>query len=142
MNEPQLFKIAVSAFVIKDDKLLVLKRGEDETFLPGVWEVPGGGVDQGETIEGGLIREAKEEAGITISVGRLFGYFEYEDGFGQKTLNLNFLCRMDPPSQAVDVSSGEMVEARWTNLEEGDEFPFTSTTMQDACKQALSLSTL
>lgn len=66
MSNLQLFKIAVSAFIVKDHRLLILKRADDEAFLPGVWEVPGGGVDEGETIQEGVIRETMEEAGLSV----------------------------------------------------------------------------
>ena len=139
MSSPQLFKVAVSAFVVDSEKVLLLKRRDDELFLPGKWEVPGGGVDEGETIEQGLVREAMEEAGIEIKIGSCFGYFEYVDGFGQKTVNLNFLCLLKDDTQMVDTSSGEMDGARWVPSDELDTVPLTSLEMMNACKQALEL---
>ncbi len=141
MPDLQVFKIAVSAFIVKENSILILKRRDDETFLPGVWEVPGGGIDQGETIEQGVIRETQEEAGIAATVGPLFGYFEYVDGYGQKTVNLNFLCSMKNAQQQVDVSSGEMAGFNWITLEEFKTISFTSSIMELACKQALELVT-
>ncbi len=139
MFDLQAFKIAVSAFMVKDGKVLILKRGDDdEAFLPGTWEVPGGGIDQGETIEQGVIRETREEAGIDVTVGRLFGYFEYVDGHGQKTVNLNFLCNAKNDQAEVDTSSGEMVGSRWIGLEEFKTVKFTSSVMEDTCRQALN----
>jgi 8-oxo-dGTP pyrophosphatase MutT (NUDIX family) len=70
MAKLQLFKIAVSAFIVKNNKLLILKRADDEAFLPGTWEVPGGGIDEGESIEEGVMRETMEEAGIHVNPKR------------------------------------------------------------------------
>jgi mutator protein MutT len=137
MNNLQLFKIAVSAFIVRNDRLLILKRAEDETFLPGVWEVPGGGIDEGESIEEGVVRETIEEASIHVTPQRLFGFFEYTDGYNQKTLNLNFICKMDDASEEVDTSSGEMERAAWVTLAELKDFPFTSSVMRKACEDAL-----
>lgn len=140
MSKLQLFKVAVSAFIVKDGKLLILKRRDDEEFLPGVWEVPGGGVDEGETVPDAVIRETKEEAGIDIMVKQLFSYFEYLDGFGQKTVNLNFMGVMNNPSQKPDVSLGEMEKFAWVGLDELKDYKLTSDTMLEACKEALKLN--
>jgi len=75
MSAPQLFKLAVSAFIVQNGKILILKRRDDEAFLPGTWEVPGGGVDENETVEQAVIRETKEEAGMDIIPQKLFGLF-------------------------------------------------------------------
>lgn len=137
MSKLQLFKVAVSAFIVKDGKILILKRRDDEEFLPGTWEVPGGGVDEGEAVPDAVIRETKEEAGIDIEVKQLFSYFEYIDGFGQKTVNLNFMGAMNNPSQEPNVSLGEMEKFAWVGLEELKDYKLTSDTMLEACKEAL-----
>lgn len=144
MSQPspnqKLFKIAVSAFIIKDEKLLILKRGDEESFLPSTWEVPGGGVEAAETIEAAIIRETKEEAGLSIVPKTLFSYFEYLDGEGQKTVNLNFLCHLTDRSQEVDVTGGEMQEARWISLSELNTIPFTSFDMAATCQKSLGIA--
>lgn len=139
MPNTQMFKIAVSAFIVNQDKILLLKRSDDESFLPGKWEVPGGGIDVGESIEQGVMREVKEEAGIDVTVKDLFGYFEFVDGKGVQTVNLNFLCTMDAKHGDVDVALGEMQEARWVELEDFDDVDFTSHNMVDACRRALEI---
>ncbi|MDF1497293.1 MAG: NUDIX hydrolase [Patescibacteria group bacterium] len=139
MPEIQMFKIAVSAFVVNQNKILLLKRSNNESFLPGKWEVPGGGVDVGESLEQGVMREVKEEAGIEVIIKDLFGYFEFVDGKGRHTVNLNFLCTVDAEHGDVDVALGEMQEARWVELEDFDDVDFTSRNMSDACKRALEI---
>lgn len=141
MSNLQGFKIAVSAFIVRNDRLLILKRADDETFLPGVWEVPGGGIDEGESIEEGVIRETLEEAGIHVTPQKLFGFFEYVDGYNQKTVNLNFICEMNNDSEDTDTSSGEMERAAWVTLAELNEYQFTSPIMRKACEDALGQQT-
>jgi 8-oxo-dGTP diphosphatase len=142
MSDIQLFKIAVSAFIVKQNKLLVLKRSDDDNFLPGKWEVLGGGLGIGESISQGVMREVMEEAGVKVTVGDIFGYFEFKDGKGRPTVNLNFLCTLDSVSDEVNVIKGEMQEARWLRLEDFEDVEFTSETMKNAGKKALGLSML
>jgi len=45
----------------------MVKRGERQSFMPGVWVFPGGAVDSGESPEACAIRELAEEAGIELA---------------------------------------------------------------------------
>ncbi len=58
------FRPAVSAVVIKDNKILLSKQW-------GKYDLPGGGVDVGEKLEDALKREVYEETGIKIKIKRL-----------------------------------------------------------------------
>lgn len=62
---------AVKAFIVKDDKILIIKRSMNDNFLPGIWELPGGRIKSNERIIFGLKREVREEVGIEIEVKEL-----------------------------------------------------------------------
>ena len=55
-------------------KVLLTKRADN-----GLWCLPGGGVDPGESVEETVIREAWEETGLTIRVLRLIGVYSDPD---------------------------------------------------------------
>lgn len=61
-----LFLTAVHAFFVKDDKVLLLERA-NTGYRDGFFSVPAGHVDGGETMWSAMIREAKEEVGITLT---------------------------------------------------------------------------
>jgi 8-oxo-dGTP diphosphatase len=65
--------VAPSVFVVarRDDGRLLLVRRLDS----GVWELPGGQVDVGETASGTAVRETAEEAGVDVVVTGLAGLF-------------------------------------------------------------------
>tara|TARA_A100001515_G_scaffold115902_1_gene97586 strand:+ start:1005 stop:1409 length:405 start_codon:yes stop_codon:yes gene_type:complete len=54
------------AVVIKEDGALLLLRSAGEKF-PNKWDLPGGHIHIGENPKDGLIREVKEETGVTLS---------------------------------------------------------------------------
>lgn len=61
--------LGVGALIFDEQgKLLLTKRGPKAKNEVGKWEIPGGGVEFGETVEEAVVREIKEELAITISV--------------------------------------------------------------------------
>jgi 8-oxo-dGTP diphosphatase len=50
---------------------VLLARGSDTSEFPGVWSLPGGGVEQGEHPDDTVVREFAEETGFTVRVGGL-----------------------------------------------------------------------
>jgi 8-oxo-dGTP diphosphatase len=57
--------VAAAALIDVDGRVLVAQRPEGKT-MAGLWEFPGGKVDDGETPEAALVRELGEELGITV----------------------------------------------------------------------------
>ncbi len=66
MNGKTIVLVAACALVDPDGRVLIAKRPEGKS-MAGLWEFPGGKVDQGETPEAALIRELGEELGIDVT---------------------------------------------------------------------------
>lgn len=67
MTQKQVIqKIVLGGVVIKDGKILILQRHENEEIYPGMWELPSGRRELLEPSDDSLIREIKEEAGIDV----------------------------------------------------------------------------
>jgi len=56
------------ALVVKDRKILLLKRRDSRPEFNNKWEFPGGGVENGEDVEACLKRETKEETGFSVTI--------------------------------------------------------------------------
>ena len=59
---------AAGAFVMKGKKFLILQRSKKETSKHGLWELPGGKVEKGETMRETAIIETQEEAGLDVTL--------------------------------------------------------------------------
>lgn len=77
----EVFKVAAGV-IIENSKFLVEKRRDDEDIDPGLVCMPGGHVDPGETLEQAIVREMKEELGITVNEFEFFnsGFYTASNG--------------------------------------------------------------
>jgi len=66
--------LGVGAVVVSDGRVLLVKRGKEPA--KGVWSIPGGAVEIGETIRDAVTRETKEETGLEIEVRDLLSVLE------------------------------------------------------------------
>jgi len=67
-------ELAVGAVAVRDGHLLMIRRGHEPGA--GLWSVPGGRVEAGETLHEAVVREVAEETGLAVEVGRYLGHVE------------------------------------------------------------------
>jgi mutator protein MutT len=79
--------IVVAAVICRDGKILITRR-LDTAHLPGLWEFPGGKVEPGETLKAALMREIREELGLSIIVFDQCLSIEHE--YPRKSVKLHF----------------------------------------------------
>lgn len=84
MNPPKHF-VSAAAIVLNDKDEILLIRGPERG-----WEMPGGQVEEGESLTQAAIRETKEEAGVDIEIVRFCGIFQ---NVGQSICNTLFLAK-------------------------------------------------
>jgi ADP-ribose pyrophosphatase YjhB (NUDIX family) len=66
--------LAVSAAVFRNAQVLIVRRGRPPAH--GLYTLPGGGVELGETLEQAVVREVREETGLAIAPLALVGFRE------------------------------------------------------------------
>jgi 8-oxo-dGTP diphosphatase len=106
-----------------DGRFLACLRPQGK-HLAGLWEFPGGKVDPGESPEGALVREIREELGVEATVGRALEpvIWSYERG----TIRLlPFLCSISGgPPQAI-----EHEQLLWCAREEFDSLAWAEADL-------------
>jgi mutator protein MutT len=98
----------VAAVIRRDRKILITQRLAD-AHLAGLWEFPGGKVEPGESFEGALCREIREELGVEIRVKDEF--FTVEHDYPTKSVRLHFFnCTIvEGEPEARDVADFQWV---------------------------------
>lgn len=87
--------VAVRAIVSHENKLLLVTHGAD------YWYTPGGRLEPGETLPDGVLREVREETGLTVAVGDVVAVSEYvEEAKAEHKVECYFSARLvDPPDR-------------------------------------------
>ncbi len=110
--------LAVSAAIFRDGRVLIVRRGRPPAH--GLYTLPGGGVELGETLEEAIIREVREETGLAITPLALVGFREAiaRDAAGRVERHfviLPFAARWIGGEIAL---SEELAEAHWRKPDE------------------------
>lgn len=113
-------RASTAAFILNDKgELLVARRGKEPA--KGTLDLPGGFVDNEENAEQGMVREIKEETGLTIGVDAVKYLFSIPNvyrysGMDIHTLDFFFLCHAD--ENAIVKADDDAAELTWIPLNE------------------------
>ncbi len=108
------FRNAAKAFIVRDNKLFMMKRRLNDPHKPGKLDIPGGRLELGENPFEGLKREMKEETGaeIEIIMPICVEHFTREDG--QKITLTMYWCKL--LNNEIKLSE-EHTEQKWMDLD-------------------------
>ncbi|MFD9370049.1 NUDIX domain-containing protein [Streptomyces sp. NPDC060020] len=114
---------AASAVVVDERGRVLLQRRTDN----GMWALPGGTMELGESIADCAIRETLEETGITVEITGIVGtytdpghVFAYDDGEVRQEFSI---CLLAHPTGGSLQTSDESFEVAWFTPEATDDLP-------------------
>jgi 8-oxo-dGTP diphosphatase len=118
--------VGVGAVIVEAGRVLLVKRRFEP--LAGQWSLPGGAVDLGETLEGCVIREMREETGLEVVAGPVIEVFDriMHDADGRVQYHyvlVDYVCRpvggsLAAASDAADVAWAAPADLPSFNLTE------------------------
>jgi 8-oxo-dGTP diphosphatase len=105
--------LAVSAAIIRDERVFLARRAYGPAL--GVWTMPGGVVEAGETLAEALIREILEETAMTVEPVALAGHREVvvRDADNKTQRHFVILCFAARWIADEPVLNEELAEYRW-----------------------------
>ena len=129
-----LFQIRVTGLLLEDEKILLVNQKVSPNRL---WSLPGGRLEQGETLEEGVIRELFEETGLNVKVIKLLYICDKTDSIPQ-ILHITFL--LEKVSGEIKLPTNEFDEnpiydVKMININELTKYGF-SELFQDLVENA------
>ena len=107
--------VVVKGILIKNNKMLIVKRSETEVTGAGTWETIGGKIIFGEMLEDSLQREFKEEVGIDVCPVKILYSATFFTSATRQIVLIAYLC--ESKSKEVTLSS-EHSDYKWANITE------------------------
>lgn len=108
----------VAALIWRGDRFLACQRPAHKA-RGLLWEFVGGKVEPGETKEEALVRECREELGVTIRVGEVFT--ELTHVYPDLTVRLTLFHAAIPEGEPQKLEHNDL---RWITVGEMDDYPF------------------
>jgi ADP-ribose pyrophosphatase YjhB (NUDIX family) len=132
----RMLRVGAYAVVVVDDQVLLTQMA-DHTPVPGLWGLPGGGVDHGEEPRAAVVREVREETAHELVDVRLADVGSHhfvarspggrlEDFHSVQVVYLAGVRDVREP-QVLDVG-GSTVQARWVAVADLPELALTPGT--------------
>jgi 8-oxo-dGTP diphosphatase len=107
---------AVDILILKDDnsKILLVRRKNDP--FKGMLSIPGGFINEGETAEDAMMREAKEETSLVVEPLAILGvYSDPQRDPRMHTISVTFITRI---VQGNEDARDDASALQWINVEE------------------------
>lgn len=102
-------------------RLLLIQRGREPGR--GLWSLPGGRVEPGETEHAAIEREMVEETGLRVRVVRLVGRVQRPSPGGATYDIGDYLCEVVEPDGGTLIAGDDADDARWVDADAYDTLP-------------------
>jgi len=131
-------KVIAGVAILNNSKILIIQRAANEDIFPNLWEFPSGKKEPLEKIEDAAMREAKEETGLEVKIGKPISVFNFgwekEDEIRDAT-EIVFLATLGG-KPGVKLSH-EHQNFAWVDIKEIENYNASKET-KDAVREALS----
>jgi ADP-ribose pyrophosphatase YjhB (NUDIX family) len=119
---PEAPLVGVGAVVVNQGRVLLVRRGTEP--LKGHWSLPGGLLDLGESLAAGVVREVREETGLTVEPIELIELLDRIHRDGDRVryhyVIADYLCRVVGGEL---LASSDADAVRWVERAEWNSHP-------------------
>lgn len=113
-NKASLRHVVVDAIIIKDKKILLVRRAS-HLVNGNKWAIPGGFLDRDETLEKAVLRELKEETGLNGKIVKLLKIVDDPSRKNEDRQNVAFVYIIHA-SGKIKIDPEEVIEAKWFDI--------------------------
>ena len=126
--------ISVAGILKHNNKILIVRRSNEEEIFPGYYEFPGGSIEIGETPEEALKREYMEEVNLKIKIIDILRVFSYT--FKDKEIiELVYTVSLDDDPKNARLSN-EHDDLQWITKEEIEKYDLSEEILKSIKKNS------
>jgi Isopentenyldiphosphate isomerase len=127
------FHLGAALWIVNNKgEILIQKRASTKRRAPDLWGNTVGSVISGETGKQGLIREVREEIGITVNEDELVFLDRH---IWSNNINDNYVIIYDFPIDKVIIQPEEVSEVKWISIDEMKKLIYKGTFMMNDIKE-------
>jgi ADP-ribose pyrophosphatase YjhB (NUDIX family) len=127
---PEAPLVGVGAVIVEDGRVLLVRRGTEPML--GHWTLPGGMLEVGESLMEGVVREVREETGLTVEPVELVELLDRIHRDGERVryhyVIADYLCRV---VGGVLNAASDADAVRWVERAEWNSHPPRRTLRLD-----------
>lgn len=122
--------LSTGVIIVQDSKILLVRRVPND-FLGGVYELPGGGIEDDENFAESVRREVLEETGLDVSIiTHVLNGFDYKTDKKPRVRQINFIVTTKPGNTILDPSEHD--DYKWV-----DQDLMSELNVTDAIKSSV-----
>ena len=121
---------AVASTVIEKNRILLVRRANEPS--KGLWGLPGGVVELGETLAQAVVREVKEETGIDVEIINFLDVLDSINRDDDGRIRFHYVifeCLAKPINGEIQAAA-DASEALWVSIDELDKIEINPFTLQ------------
>jgi 8-oxo-dGTP diphosphatase len=134
-----MLRVRIAIVIMHKNKLLLVKHRKGDREY---WLLPGGGLEENETVEACAVREIMEETGLNISLGKLIFTSESINPNGRKhIINMYFQGFLKDREINICIQDRDIIDASFIDIHKIDEitiYPNIKKELSDAWRKNFS----
>ena len=131
---PEAPIVGVGAVIVKDNQVLLVRRGSAPSR--GMWSIPGGTVELGETLAQAAVREVREECQVEVEAGRVLSTLDLIQRDPKGRIRYHYVL-VDLVARHVSgepKAGTDALEARWVKEAEFNQLDMVERLLPILCQ--------
>jgi 8-oxo-dGTP diphosphatase len=127
---PERPLVGIGAVIVGDGRVVLVRRAHEP--LKNEWSLPGGAVEVGETLAAAVVREVREETGLSVSVGPVIEVVDrvHRDAHGRVEYHFVIVDYVCAVVGGTLTAGSDAADVCWADIEELSRYRLTEPALR------------